>query len=150
MPKSRIKLSIEAKLANIGMLGNVARMIAHETGLSVMTGTEVELAVVEAVTNIVKYGLTDKPDAEIEVVFTCYSDFLQIDVCDQGLAIPTEALAQADGKVFDYAIEDMNTWPTSSMGLSLIKAVMDSVEYQTLENRNTLRLVKFIENQVVI
>jgi anti-sigma regulatory factor (Ser/Thr protein kinase) len=56
--------------------------------------------------------------------------------------MPADALDSADGSIFDYSVEDVEGWPISGMGLSLIKAVMDEVQYSSDETGNTLRLIK--------
>lgn len=140
-----VKLTIKASLTQIGLVGAFTRLLCAETGLQTLAATEVELAVVEAVTNVIKYGLPDLPDAEIELVCSMSESCLQIEICDQGIPIPAGVLEQADGSVFDFTVEDMDSWPTSGMGLSLIKAAMDSVRYDSVDGRNTLSLVKHME-----
>jgi anti-sigma regulatory factor (Ser/Thr protein kinase) len=143
---SHIKLTIEGRLANIGMVGAVTRILSSESGFSVMSSTEIELAVVEAVTNVIKYGLLELPPSDIELSLTYYEQYLAIEISDNGTPMPCQALDNADGSVFDFLEHDMDTWPTSGMGLSLIKAVMDCVEYSSMNGRNTLRLIKLMES----
>lgn len=145
MASSRLKLIVEANLNQIGLVGSVARLICHEADMMVLAITEVELALVEAVTNVIKYGLSASPQAEVEIVFTISERSLQVDVCDQGVPIPPGMLELADGSVFDFEPEDMDSWPTSGMGLSLIKAAMDEVDYRSVDGKNILRLIKFRE-----
>lgn len=143
---SHIKLTIEGRLANIGMVGAVTRILSSESGFSVMSSTEIELAVVEAVTNVIKYGLLELPSSEIDLSLTYFEQYLAIEISDNGIPMPSQALEDADGSVFDFLEHDMDTWPTSGMGLSLIKAVMDRVEYSSMNGRNTLRLIKLMES----
>jgi anti-sigma regulatory factor (Ser/Thr protein kinase) len=67
---------------------------------------------------------------------------LEVLIEDKGIPMPEEALNNADGSVFDYDVDDMESWPTSGMGLSLIKAVMNTVEYHADSQGNILRMVK--------
>lgn len=145
MASNRVKLVMEANLGQVGLIGSVARLVCQEAGMTVMAVTEVELALVEAVTNIIKYGLVLLPTAEIDIIFTASESALQVEVGDHGIPIPDGMLDLADGSVFEFEPDDMNSWPTSGMGLSLIKAAMDYVDYWTLDGRNTLRLIKLKE-----
>ncbi|HNA21486.1 MAG TPA: ATP-binding protein [Agitococcus sp.] len=139
---SQIKLTIRARLPDVSILGVTIRVLADEFGLEMMACTEIELAVVEAVTNVVKHGLNKSPDALIEITLYSTDQLLAITIFDQGIPMPADALDAADGSVFDYIAEDIEGWPTSGMGLSLIKAVMDEVQYNHDETGNTLRLIK--------
>lgn len=139
---SQIKLIIRARLPDVSILGVTVRVLAAEFGLSMVACTEVELAVVEAATNVVKYGLPNQPYAEIHVTILADEQGLVVILQDQGVPMPEESLVEADGSVFNYDLEDMTTWPTFGMGLSLIKAVMDEVQYTTDTVANTLTLMK--------
>lgn len=139
---SQIKLTIRARLPDVSILGVTIRVLADEFGLEMMACTEIELAVVEAVTNIVKHGLAKSPDSLIEITLYSTNQLLAITLFDQGSPMPADALDLADGSVFNYTPEDVDGWPTSGMGLSLIKAVMDEVQYSSDESGNTLRLIK--------
>ena len=139
---SQIKLTIRARLPDVSILGVTIRILADEFGLEMMACTEIELAVVEAVTNVVKHCLAKSPDSLIEVTLYSTEQLLAITIFDQGIPMPADALDSADGSVFDYIPDDIEGWPTSGMGLSLIKAVMDEVQYSSDETGNTLRLIK--------
>ena len=137
-----IRLSIKANLSSVGIVGAVFFFFCAEFGLSVVACTEVELAVVEATTNIVKYGLAHRPEEEIHFLVSNEGYTLEVLIEDKGIPMPEEALANADGSVFDYDVDDMESWPMSGMGLSLIKAVMNTVEYHADSQGNILRMVK--------
>lgn len=137
-----IRLSIKANLSSVGIVGAVFRALSAEFGLSVVACTEVELAVVEATTNIVKYSLAHRPEEDIHFSVSNEGYILEVMIEDKGTPMPSEALANADGSVFDYDVDNMDTWPMSGMGLSLIKAVMNTVEYHADSQGNILRMVK--------
>lgn len=139
---SQIKLTIMARLTDISILGVAIRTLAAEYGLEMMACTEVELAAVEAITNIVKYGYANQPQGVIDVTLYSNAELLVLILHDQGTPMPEDALENADGSVFNYDVDDIDSWPTSGMGLSLIKAVMDDVQYMSGEAGNILRLVK--------
>ncbi|MDO9180035.1 MAG: ATP-binding protein [Agitococcus sp.] len=142
---SHVKLTFESRLANIGMVGAVTRILSSESGFGIIPSAEIELAVIEAVTNVIKYGLAALPTAEVELSFCCFEQYFVIEIVDLGIPIPPHILAAADGSVFNFSVDDMDAWPTSGMGISLIKAVMDQVEYSSVNGRNSLRLIKLFE-----
>lgn len=144
MSNSSVTLIIKAELTNIALVGAVVRALCVEFDLDMVVCTEVELAVVEATTNIIKYGLAHRPQESIQLIVSYHNAQLEIILQDKGVPMPPEALINADGSVFDYDVENIDTWPTSGMGLSLIKAVMTHVNYDASAEGNSLHLIKHI------
>ena len=100
---SQIKLTIMARLEDISILGVAIRTLAAEYGLEMMACTEVELAAVEAITNVVKYGYANQPQGVIDVTLYSNPEMLVLSLHDQGTPMPEDALNNADGSVFDVA-----------------------------------------------
>jgi serine/threonine-protein kinase RsbW len=125
-------------LEPVGPVAEAVRALA-EPVLGQEGAGDVELALVEAATNVIRHGYGPqggpiRVEAEagaLEVVLRVY---------DWGRAIPGEALAGAGLSRFDFDPEDLDALPTGGMGLSLITAVMDDVGYRSDQGQNVLSM----------
>lgn len=104
---------------------------------------ELDLAIVEAVTNLVKYsGAANKP-ANFTLEISIQSDSVKINITDTGQPISPAAL-DFSHTVLDFDPEDVANLPASGLGLAIIREVTDSFEYRTDKGINTMRLIKRI------
>jgi serine/threonine-protein kinase RsbW len=101
----------------------------------------VELALAEALTNIVEHGYAGGSMEEIRVHLFDRPGALEVDVWDRGLAIPEGRIDQADDTIFDFDPTDLGALPEGGMGLALIKAAFDEVDYASHDGLNRLHLV---------
>jgi anti-sigma regulatory factor (Ser/Thr protein kinase) len=102
---------------------------------------ELELAVVEAVTNIIKHGNTSGPDQGIGLELSLLGNVVEIVITDCGTPIPEAALEKSQ-TALDFDADDIANLPTCGMGLALIREATDSFDYQILDGVNTMRLTK--------
>ncbi len=102
---------------------------------------ELELAVVEAVTNIIKHGNSAGPDQGIGLELRRQDNVVEIVITDCGSPIPEAALEKSH-TALDFNPDDIADLPTCGMGLALIREATDSFDYQILNGVNTMRLTK--------
>lgn len=130
---------LDSDLEALAPVAQAVRTLA-EAVLGPEGAGDVELALVEALTNVVRHGygpeggpmkLEAMTGAGIGVIFRIH---------DWGRPIPGEALAQAGLSRFDFDPEDLDSIPAGGMGLSLITAVMDDVGYRSDGGQNVLTL----------
>ncbi|MDD4032441.1 MAG: ATP-binding protein [Bacteroidales bacterium] len=113
--------------------------LATEWDLPVKLILNLNLALEEAVTNIMFYGYDDEEVHTILIDFTRQDDLLTISIMDDGHAYDPTARPDPD---ITLAAEDR---PIGGLGIFLIKKIMDQVEYERKENKNYLTLNKRIE-----
>lgn len=97
-----------------------------------------DLALEEAITNILSYAFSDKNEHTIAIQFAVPRSELLIEISD-------------DGKPFDptkHPIPDL-TIPADrrkigGLGIHMIRQSMDALEYKRIANRNVLKLTKRI------
>jgi anti-sigma regulatory factor (Ser/Thr protein kinase) len=145
LPPPLLKISISPSLECLGPVGKMTYAIATHHGLSESSASELELAIVEALTNIVKHGQGARFDVEITLKIWLSQEGLTLYLSDSGSKIPEQALSAADGSVFYLADENVMNAPEGGMGLSLIKALVDEWSYTSHDGVNTLRLIKLRE-----
>ena len=113
--------------AVIGSVAEIAEISEKETGM-------LKLAIVEAVTNIIRHSLKNEFDHTIEFDLVLAETELQFVLRDDGEA--------ADG-VFDIQPPAPSPNQPGGAGLCLIHECMDKILYERLPNNlNQLRLVK--------
>ena len=102
---------------------------------------DVELALVEAATNVVRHGYGSE-GGPIRIEVSQIPDGVVVRIFDWGRPIPGEALASAGLSRFDFDPSNLLDIPEGGMGLSLIAAVMDEVTYRSDEGQNVLTLLR--------
>lgn len=123
-----MKYQMEPTLEEIDNFGPRFRRLAVEAGFSPEDSLLLELAIVEALTNIVEHGAI--PLGKWVVIDISVNERL-LDICieDEGSPIPPSVLDRAGPDFFAGGWDDPMCLPESGMGLSMIKTIMDRVEY---------------------
>lgn len=102
---------------------------------------EFELAVVEAVTNIIRHGGIAGSGQAIDLELRREGTAVEIVITDRGSPIPEDALARSHAAL-DFDPDDIDNLPTGGLGLALIREVSDVFDYSSAGGVNTMRLVK--------
>ncbi|TFY96707.1 ATP-binding protein [Ramlibacter humi] len=102
----------------------------------------VELALAEALTNIVEHGYAGLLPQDIRVRLVDRPGALEVDVWDRGHPIPLRRLEEADDTTFQFDPTDLEALPEGGMGLALIKAAFQEVRYRRRQGVNRLHLVR--------
>jgi serine/threonine-protein kinase RsbW len=103
----------------------------------------VELAVGEALVNIVKHG-RPAAMAPIRIEWVDEGSLLRVSIHDAGHPIPREKLEDAAAAAFDLGTCAIESLPEGGMGLPLIHMVFDEVDYVSGADGNRLLLVQHI------
>jgi len=117
----------------------VRRMAEAELGEE--GASDVELALVEAVTNVIRHGYGPE-GGPIRVEVSAGSGQVVVRLFDWGRPIPGDALAGAGLSRFDFDPADIDALPSGGLGLSIIASVMDKVTYRSDEGQNVLTLLR--------
>ena len=140
MASERIWVLDRSSLEDIGPISQVVRSLAAP-GLGEEGAGDVELALVEAATNVVRHGYGPE-GGPIRIEASEIPDGVVVRISDWGQPIPGEALASAGLSRFDFDPSSLLDIPEGGMGLSLIVAVMDEVTYRSDEGQNVLTLLR--------
>lgn len=131
-------LTIDSRLENVPVLGQAVRVLCGEMGLPELVQGDMELCVVEAVTNCIKHSYDGQPGHRIKVHVEHRLDKLIISVFDQGRPIPEDRLPPPPPEVPD----DPQQIAESGRGLFLLFSMMDQVDYQRTPRGNCITLIK--------
>lgn len=130
-------LHVPAQPVYLSLIGAVAVWFGRQAGLSNAACKELEVAVDEATTNVIRHAFPEEVMGEMTVVCTPLSDGVAVTVADKGRAFnPEHGAAKAD--------EKRRRDPSlGGMGLLLIRKMTDEAHYQWDESfGNQLTLVK--------
>jgi len=133
-----LQMRVPSQMAESALVGKTVGLFCRQLGLSEAESYQVELAVVEAVHNVIQHAYDSRSDCEIELHAQGLEDRLIFTLIDQGrparLTVRDEWLAGEE--------LELEQLPESRLGLFLIDKVMDSVEYAVHENSNILTMVR--------
>jgi anti-sigma regulatory factor (Ser/Thr protein kinase) len=99
-----------------------------------------QIAVDEAVTNIIEHGYADVPrgTAPLEVVVDVNHERYRVEIIDQGLSFDPGGAAEVD------IVAHVAQGKSGGLGIFLMRRIMDQVDYHyRAGKRNQLTLVKF-------
>jgi serine/threonine-protein kinase RsbW len=135
------ELKIRSELDAVAPLASGIRAICaeylDEEGLDA-----VELAVSEAVTNIIRHGYEEGEEGSIKVLVLVYPDRIAFEIVDRAPPMDPALLEQASAERFAFDPKNLDELPESGMGLALIRMNMDKVEYLSRPKQNTLRMIR--------
>ena len=130
MPADRL-IRIDADLGAVRQLAEAVRKEAVLAGLRSEAIVDLELALVEAVNNIVIHGYLDEAGA-IELCITRDSG-VRLELRDWGRRIPEAELK---------GLERASPLDESGRGIAIIRACVDLLDYRSEEGLNRLTLFK--------
>lgn len=141
MYERSIKLIIEDKIDNIALLGKAIRAICGTVVNDEVLLFNLELCLVEAVTNVINHAYHREPGHYVEVIVAVDDHHVDFQVIDAGDHVPLPPPKQE----LNYNPSDMTTWPESGMGRFLIHSIMNEVSYSNHGGKNILKMKKKIE-----
>jgi len=132
-----VSLRVESRLDHVELLGRAVRALCATSGVPARECAQVELALVEAVNNVIRHAYKLEPGHPVEVVFTVAADSFTIEVIDEGRPRP-----ERPAPTLDFDPTDIAHLPEGGMGLFIIHSVMDRVEYDSRDGRNTFTMAR--------
>ncbi len=123
-----------AEYGSLETVGSWIHDLSRAAGLDEGTAGEIELAVGEATTNIIKHGLGKDPEARFHFFGWAWPGTVEVLLVDSGPAFdPTSAPPPP----LDLPLEER---PVGGLGIHMMKNFMDDVKWRRVEGRNHLRL----------
>lgn len=134
---SSIKLLIGSRLANVRLLGLAVQAFCVYLNFDETQAFQAQLALVEAVTNIIRHAYHGQPGSEVEITVTLYPQHLSFQVVDTGSPLPA-----LNPKALEFDPSDRSNLPEGGMGLVIMHQIMDRVEYRRVNQSNILTMEK--------
>lgn len=136
----RLSVEVTARKDSVRFVSDAVQLfLVGPAGLANDTaqGTRIRLAVMEAVTNVVRHAYPDDSSGPLQVALTLDGDRLSVVLTDK--APRFDPFARQDPS--EIAIPDPEALATGGYGLGIIKSVMDEVSHRYEDgNELTLRI----------
>ena len=129
-------LVLKNKVEELSRLEGFMDTVAEGCNMDPATATNVNLALEEAVTNVVMYAYPEGTEGEVDIEAKIREDCLQFVISDDGQPFDPTAVPEAD---VTLGVEER---PIGGLGIFLVRKIMDSVEYCRENGRNRLTMTK--------
>lgn len=133
-----ITLIIDSKIDSIALLSTAVRAICNTVVTDNVVLYNIELCLVEAVSNVINHAYHHKSDNFVEIVVTVDDYHVSLSIKDNG----EKANLPPPKQELDYNPNDVSSFPESGMGLFIINRIMDEVSYEEHEGKNVLTMKK--------
>jgi len=138
-PLHKLHLTVRNSLSEIGRIAAVIEEFCAEHSLGETTANAINLALDELLTNTISYGYDDKGAHAIDVTLVHDRDRVTLTLRDDARAFDPTTAAEPDIEA------DIDERPVGGLGIHLVRAMMDKVEYQRVDGYNQLTLTKMIK-----
>jgi serine/threonine-protein kinase RsbW len=134
----KLKLQVNADLKNLSRVADFTTESTRELGLDDRGVFQLQLAVDEAVSNIIIHGYTHQTGA-IHLTIWKENNNIYIRIQDRGE--PFDPI-KADSPDLSMPLEERSP---GGLGIHFLKTVTDSVHYQFKDGKNILTLTKYLD-----
>lgn len=141
LPQKSITFIIESRLENVSLVGIAVKAICESIPKKEILCRNIELSVVEAVTNVVKHAYRLQQGNIVEIAVHVFDDRISIQISDTGLSMDPGRCEQ-DCQGINFQPGKIETFPVGGMGLHIMHSIMDEMHYTTVSGKNTMTLVK--------
>lgn len=129
-------IELNNDIADIPQLSTFIDSFAEEAGLDFSLTMSLNLAMEEAVVNVMEYAYPEGTQGKVDISASVEGDDVVFVISDSGTAFDPTAKADVD---VDQEVEDR---PIGGLGIHLVRKIMDSVKYERKEGKNILTLQK--------
>ncbi len=134
--KQTYRLTVGSQTDHLTEVRQFVSKLAREHGFTEDDVNKITIAVDEACTNIIKHGYNFSPEHSIDIEIHREGINFEILISDSGKKFDPNTIETPDMK------EYLSHYRRGGLGVYLMKRIMDSVEFNSHRNRNTLRMVK--------
>ncbi|CAA6801217.1 MAG: Serine/threonine-protein kinase RsbW [uncultured Thiotrichaceae bacterium] len=136
-----IQLQIDSQMKHIRLLGGALRGIGAELELTNDQIGQLELILVEAVTNVIEHAYEYKTGNQIQVKVECDPDnTIKMIISDRGKSMPDSL--QGKLKADRLSLPEPELLPESGWGMGLIQMLSDSFHYERNNEQNYWHIMK--------
>lgn len=136
--KSERHLVLHNDIQQIPQLAEFVETVAAEKHLDQAVAMALNLALEEAVTNVIMYAYPKGSDGLVLVEAILRDKSIDFILSDNGVEFDPTIAPDADTSL---GVEDR---PIGGLGIFLVKSIMDSVHYERLSGKNILTMTKNI------
>lgn len=131
--------TIENRIEEIPVLAEKIERFAEKRNLPGKVTMNINLALEEALSNIIYYAFSDNKKHLINISLSVENKKMTIKITDDGIPFDPTLHKEPD---ISLAVEDR---PIGGLGILLISKIMDTVKYSRDKNLNILTLTKHLK-----
>ena len=131
-------LELKNNIKEVTRLNSFIKMVAEKIGLDKSLARQLQLAVEEAVVNIMDYAYPAGTEGNIELRIMSDGKQLKVVIIDSGVPFDPTSKEKADTTL---SAEERQI---GGLGLLLVRELMDSINYERTDGKNILTLIKTI------
>ena len=136
--KERKSIVLNNDIQEVPLLATFVEGVCEEVGMDAATTMQMNLAMEEAVVNVMNYAYPIGEKGEIAIEATTDNGMLNFVIKDSGTPFDPTEKEDADTTL---SAEER---PIGGLGIFLVKQIMDNVSYEYKEGKNVLTLSKRI------
>ena len=110
--------------------------VAEEIGLDMSLTMSLNLAIEEAVVNVMNYAYPQGKQGDVNIEAIADDERLTFVISDSGAAFDPTAKEEADTSL---SVEER---PVGGLGIYLVRQLMDTINYERVDGKNVLTLIK--------
>jgi len=129
-------LTLHNDIEQVPQLAEFVEEVCEELNIDPSTTMQINLALEEAVVNVMSYAYAQNTKGEINIEASANDVRLKFTICDTGSPFDPTAKEDVDTTL---SVEDR---PIGGLGIHLVRQLMDSINYERIDNQNVLTLRK--------
>jgi serine/threonine-protein kinase RsbW len=147
---AHIRLTLNTDLGDVALLAVAINGIAAHVGFNDIRASEIELCVVEAVTNAIQHAYHGESGHVVNIAVDTDVDRLRLTICDDGTPMDPDKVHRLiyGQKTVDPGRENISSLAEHGRGLQIIHDLMDDVTYTREQGRNCLSLASYLPGVV--
>ncbi|MEN8220375.1 MAG: ATP-binding protein [Pseudomonadota bacterium] len=141
----KLSLKINSDTENVELVTECVRALCLFTSLSQASVDGVQLAVTEAVNNVILHSYKGESSHPIWLTISLQDEYLTMSLSDTGVGMEPILLQADRSSVTEIEPDDVMRLDEGGRGLFLIKATMDKVNYHSDGGTHTLQMTKYFD-----
>ncbi len=133
-------LTLPNDIETIPQLNEFIDIVAEEIGLDMSLTMSLNLAIEEAVVNVMQYAYPDDVKGDVEIKVIADSKWLTFTISDSGIEFDPTTMGEADTTL---SAEER---PIGGLGIFLVRQLMDVIAYHRADGKNILTLRKKLDS----
>lgn len=130
------RLVLPNDIETIPQLNEFIDLVAEEVGLDMSLTMSLNLAMEEAVVNVMDYAYPNGQKGNVDIEVTADQEWMTFVITDTGIAFDPTTKEDADTTL---SAEER---PIGGLGIFLVRQLMDDINYEREGNKNVLTLRK--------
>jgi len=131
-----VSITLKNKINEIVLLDSFLEKLSEKWEAVAKHSFNINLALEEAVTNVINYAFEDDNEHLINLDFSLENRELKITITDDGIEF--NPLLKEDPNT-ELSLEERKI---GGLGIFFVKNIMDNIDYERINNKNILTLIK--------